>query len=128
MTLFPFRYILVADMYTTKSISNNRFSLRDMFNQSLGQPVLSNEELDEMLEKDLVPKEWQEFNVCFVGSVNVDEDQEPYINILYWHNQQWYKNREYLWIKKTNEHPLTPTIDEKRFNENYVVAIYDLIR
>ena len=71
----------------------------------------------------LIPQEWKGKCVYFVGSINVDEDGEPYVRNLSWNGDTWLEDRDYLWLKKTPEHPLTPTIDDLRLSSWDVVAV-----
>ena len=114
--------------YTTTRVfedKTRKFSVREMVAESLGRPVLGNKELDEVLAgSNELTQGWNGEKVYFVGSINVDRDGESYLRCVYRVNGSWKEgDREYLWTHKTEEHPLTPTIDEKRLNENDLIAV-----
>jgi len=113
--------------YTTTRVfedKTRKFSVREMIVESLGRPVLGNKELDEVLAGSQLTQGWKGVTVYFVGSINVDRDGEPYIRCAYRVNGSWVEgDKVYLWTHKTEEHPYTPTIDEKKLGEDDLIAV-----
>ncbi len=113
--------------YTTNRVfedKTRKFSVREMIAESLGRPVLGNKELDEVLAGGKLTQGWKGVRVYFVGSINIDGDGEPYLRCVHRVASGWMEgDREYLWTHKTEEHPYTPTIDEKRLGEDDLIAV-----